>query len=149
LADDLSALARKMDEFADKISGQAMARTLSTIGVKAKADVGEAVRGDLGDMSMSNWRRGRPIQLSARFDVQGDDTIEVTPTPRARGPMRVLEQGRRAGVSRGTRRRRARPVSASAGKGTWSDASRLIAERTPRRVAAAVHDAMRATFRGG
>jgi len=63
------------------------------VGVLSKADINEAVRNDLGDMSMSGWRRGNPHEVVGRFDVEGS-AVAMTPAKRSRGPMRVLQQGR-------------------------------------------------------
>ncbi len=127
MAGSFAQFSRKLGAVARDVSDKS---ALTRLGVAAKADAAEAVKGDLGDLSMSNWRRGKPIQIGARFDVKGT-TVDVMATPRSRGPWRVLESGRSAGVSK----RRGRPVSASAGKGTWSDAVKLMEDRTPKRAA--------------
>lgn len=133
---DISGAAKKIDKLADSITGRALRQAVNKAGAKGKTIANEAVRSDLGDMSMSNWRRGRPIQISTRYDLVGDHSVEFKPNGRAAGPMRVLQDGRRAGVSRGTRRRSPRPVSASSGKGTWSDATQQMEKELP----AVVHD---------
>jgi hypothetical protein len=147
MADDLSAFARKMDRLATEFGDRAIADLNKRVGMETKKDVDAAVRGDLGDLSMSNWRRGRPIQVSGRFDVEGDSLI-ISPAARARGPMRVLEDGRRAGQSRGTRRRASRRVSSSRGKSTWSDAVRIMERGVPGRIAKQVNRAIRQALRG-
>lgn len=132
---------------------------LDAIGKAAKQDAAEAVRSDLGDMSMSHWWRGRPIEIQARYDVRSDHEVDLAPTPRSRGPWRVLEDGRRAGgafdlvqVGRrrkdGTRRGRSRGRNqgATSGKSTWSDASRLMEQRTPQRVQDEHVKALRSAF---
>lgn len=151
---DLPQFLAKVDRLKAEVDGRALAKKLDEVGKGAKADAAEAVTGDIGDLSMSNWWRGRPIQIAARYDVVSDHEIEVAPTPRSRGPWRVLEEGRRGGsatdlvlVGRvrksGTRRARSRGRNqgATAGKNTWSDAERLIEERTPDRVSKHVVEA--------
>jgi hypothetical protein len=125
---------------------------LAQIGNKVKGEVDSAVRGDLGDLSMSGWRRGNPIQIQGAYKVLTPTSLEIAPTPRSRGPMRVLEQGRHAGggfqgpgVNRSTgltartKAGRVRKVRANGrwngrtqGKGTWSDAVREIEKKAPK-----------------
>lgn len=132
--DDFASFNRKLDTFRDQLDGRQLQDRLHAIGKAAKDDASEAVKSDLGDQSMSHWRRGKPIQVVARYDFKSDHEIEVTPAPRARGPFTVLERGRSAGVSKGRRGRPGRVVSASRGKRTWSDAETLMDKRTPARV---------------
>lgn len=104
---------------------------LTSVGVDTKGLIEDAVQSDLGDSSMSGWRRRSPVPLLGRFDVfDSDQPVTETatgkklvyrPVPRARGPMRVLESGRhmgnasaaagpsvvRTGAAAGTTRRRA------------------------------------------
>jgi hypothetical protein len=147
VADDFSALARKVDRLATEFSDRAIADLNKRVGMETKKDVDAAVKGDLGDLSMSNWRRGKPIQVTGRFDIDGDSLV-ISPAARSRGPMRVLEDGRRAGTARGTRRRRSRPVSATAGKSTWSDAVQIMEREVPGRIAKQVNKAIRSALRG-
>jgi hypothetical protein len=147
VADDFSALARKMDRLATEFGDRAIADLNKRVGMETKGDVNEAVQGDLGDLSMSNWRRGRPIQVTGRFDVEGDSLI-ISPAARAIGPMRVLEDGRRAGTARGRRGRPGRRVSSSRGKSTWSDAVRIMEREVPGRIAKQVNKAIRSALRG-
>jgi hypothetical protein len=147
VADDFSALARKMDRLATEFGDRAVADLNKRVGMETKKDVDAAVRGDLGDLSMSNWRRGKPIQISGRFDVEGSDLI-ISPAARSRGPMRVLEDGRRAGVARARRGRAGRRVSSSRGKSTWTDAVRIMEREVPGRIAKQVNKAIRSALRG-
>jgi hypothetical protein len=147
MADDFAAFRRKVDKLEREYDGRALQDKLHKIGQESKKDVAEAVTGDLGDQSMSNWWRGRAIQIVGRYDFPSDHEIAVTPAPRARGPFRVLEDGRQSGgafdmvqVGRvrkdGTRRGRSRGRNqgATAAKNTWSDAEQLLERRTPDRV---------------
>jgi hypothetical protein len=147
VADDFSALARKIDKLSTEFSDRAIADLNKRVGMETKKDVDAAVRGDLGDLSMSNWRRGRPIQVTGRFDVEGDSLV-ISPAARSRGPMRVLEDGRRAGTARGRRGRPGRRVSSSRGKSTWSDAVQIMEREVPGRIAKQVNKAIRSALRG-
>jgi hypothetical protein len=147
VADDFASFSRKIDRLATEFGDRAIADLNKRVGMETKKDVDAAVRGDLGDLSMSNWRRGRPIQVSGRFDVEGDSLI-ISPAARARGPMRVLEDGRKAGVARARRGRAGRRVSASRGKSTWSDAVSIMEREVPERIAKAVNRAIRQALRG-
>lgn len=127
---------------------------LEAAGLELKPNVGQAVRRDIGDQSMSGWRRGRPIEIDGRYDVRGD-VLVITPERKAIGPMSVLSFGRKgyaAGDSRasgtytskrtGERKTKTRKVSrslgATRGKGTWGDAELLLERDAPRAVERAV-----------
>lgn len=117
---DLAGLVVKLDRVAKDLTD---AKVLEAVGMKGKQIGTDEIKSDTGgDAQMSNWRRGRPFNLSTRFDVLNASTVEIGPAKRSRGPVKVLTFGRQAGMSRGTRRRASRPVSASRGKGTWTDA---------------------------
>lgn len=146
--DDLASFAAKMGRLGDELSGAALKRIVTKVGVEAKKDADKAVRADLGDTSMSGWRRGRPIPIQARFDVKGDSLVEVLPTPRSRGPWRVLNEGRKAGQSRGRRGRAGRNNGSTPAKHTWDEAAREIERRSPERIAKEVNQAVRRALRG-
>ena len=137
---------------------------LNAAGVKLKKLPEKAAEADIGDNSMSAWRRGKPIPLGARYDVDGGTSLSITPTPRSRGPWRVMEDGRQAAGagtfrSRGVRRRksdgvmstrlavRKRAVGAMPGKDTWSDAERMVFDEAPRLISEAKVKQIRAIFR--
>jgi len=150
---DLSA---RFDMLAREMGGQAQQARLKRVGVLSKADINEAVRADLGDMSMSGWRRGNPHEIAGRFDLVGDSSVAMTPGKRGRGPMRVLEQGRNHGNASGfsgpgigsdgttartksggvrkVRARRGRRWNGTTqGKGTWTDATKIMEAKMPAR----------------
>jgi hypothetical protein len=144
-ADALDGFATRLEAMATAVGGEGLKAALTEVGMAAKEDVESAVRGDLGDTSMSNWRRGSPFEIAGRFDVSGS-TVTVLPTPRSRGPWRVLEDGRSGGAStdlvlvgrtrkNGTRRAksRGRNQGRTRGKNTWTDAERLIEKKFPDR----------------
>lgn len=127
---DLAGLAVKLDRVARDLTD---AKVLEAVGMRGKQIGTAEIGADTGgDARMSNWRRGRPINLSARFDVLDDSTVEIGPAKRARGPVKVLTFGRQPGMSRGTRRRAPRPVSASQGKGTWGRATESMERELPK-----------------
>ena len=159
MADTFESYARRLDKLNRSLSGPDMKQLLGTVGMAAKKDAAEAVAGDLGDHSMSHWRRGAPIPIEARFDVKSDSEVEVMPSPRSRGPWRVLEDGRKGGsatdmVQVGRRRKdgtrrgksRGRNQGATSGKATWSDGEALMAQRTPGRVQEEHVKALRSAF---
>ena len=143
--------AKKLQRLESEFSGEAGKRRLQAIAMQTKGDVEDAVRGTLGDLSMSRWRRGSPIDIKARFDIKDDHSFEMMPVGKAAGPMRVLESGRQAHTAGGKRRKGSytskktgvtkdrfstvkRNVGATRGKGTWSDAVGLMEKRVPARV---------------
>lgn len=142
---DLAAFALKVQKVINDLDDPAL---FETVGKKGRSLADQAVRNDIGDMSMSGWRRGKPFDVKSRYDI-ADRTVEISPQRIAKGPMRVLEEGRkayRAGDSRssGTRVRKRdgavinksrtvkRNVGATAGKNTWSDATADMERELPR-----------------
>lgn len=159
-------LHRKVSQLEREMSGQASKERLERVAGLTKRDVDEAVRGDLGDLSMSGWRRGNPFPIQGRYDITSDHEFEVNPQRRARGPMRVLQEGRKAytagdrrqsgtytskktGLTRARTRTVKRNVGATQGKDTWSDAVRLMEERVPGRVDRELQKAIRKYFSKG
>ena len=140
MATDLDGLNRKLDQLADSLTNDTK-KLLTRVGMEGKSNTTSAVKGDLGDTSMSNWRRGKPIQVGVRFDIRSDSSVEFAPTPRSSGPMRVLESGRQAGMSKGKRRKGR--VGSTAGRGTWTDATKKMEQELPK----IVHEHTRATLR--
>lgn len=128
----------RMELLAKEMDGRALKARLTRVGVLSKADINEAVRNDLGDMSMSGWRRGNPHEIVGRFDIEGT-VLAMTPAKRSRGPMRVLQQGRN-NWAEGTRpARRSRPRmtrrfnGTTQGKDTWTDATKIMERKMPDR----------------
>ena len=123
--DSLAGLARKVQRIEKELTDESLMRS---VGMKGKQIGNQAIQSDAGgDLGLSNWRRGRPINMGVRFDNVNPSTLEIGPRPRGRGPVRVLNEGRKPGVSR-----RGRPVSASRGKGTWDRASAEMDRELPR-----------------
>lgn len=159
MADTFATYAKRLDKLNRSLDGPDKVKLLHELGKAAKEDTTDAVRGDLGDTSMSNWWRGKPIEAAARYDLVNQHAVDILPTPRSRGPWRVLEEGRKPGgafdlVQVGRRRKdgtrrgksRGRNQGATEAKETWSDAARLIEDRTPGRVQEAHVEALRDAF---
>ena len=158
-AQTFGAFAKKIERVADELNGSAAESRLTKVALQTKPDVAEAVKGDLGDTSMSGWRRGKPFDVLGRYEIKSDTEFEITPQRKGYGPMRVLEQGRQA-YSAGDKRRKGsykskktglvterfravkRNVGATRGKGTWSDAVGLMQDRVPNRIAKQFHKDM-------
>ena len=157
---EFASLERRVGQLAAEFDGTNGRKRLGVVAKQTAKDVDEAVRADLGDQSMSGWRRGAPIQVTGVADVVSDTEIRVSPQRRAVGPMRVLEQGRQSYATgdrrasgsyvskkTGERKTRTRKVKrntkATAGKGTWSDAVALMQARVGKRVDDQVHEAIR------
>lgn len=166
MAQDFAAFTKKIDGVVKEFDGTAGKQRLQRVAMQTKKDVDEAVRDDLGDQSMSGWRRGNPVQIKGRFDVKSDHEFDVLPDKRGSGPMRVLQDGRNQGNSGGlagpgiskdgtTRRTKSGQVAKvrarkgkrwngrTSGKGTWSDAVHLMEQRVPERVDKEVVKALR------
>jgi len=150
-------LSKRIDLIAREMTGEAAAARLRKVGVLSKTDINDAVRADLGDLSMSGWRRGNPHEVVGRFDVVSPGTLEMFPAGKAKGPMRVLQQGRnqgdaagfagpgmtrtggvvgrtKSGAVRKTRAFKARKWNGyTQGKDTWDDAVRIMERNMPSR----------------
>jgi hypothetical protein len=122
--DSLAGLARKVQRIEKELSDESLMRA---VGMKGKQIGNSAIQsGAGGDLGLSNWRRGKPVNLGVRFDNVNPSTLEIGPRPRARGAVKVLNEGRKAGTSR-----KGRPVSASRGKGSWDRASTEMERELP------------------
>lgn len=137
-----------------EFSGEAGRRRLNVVAGQTKKDVDEAVINDLGDQSMSGWRRKKPVKIAGRYDIVSDHEIKIRPN--SQGHMAVLEKGRNAGKSRptpqfnkrGKQTRRSKWNGRTSGKQTWSDATRLMEQRVPGRVDKQVQQAIGKFFKG-
>lgn len=168
---DLDPFVRKIDTFTRDLAGEGGKALINAIGLGAKDDIEEAVRRDLGDTSMSGWRRGKPIQVRGMYTVNDNDTVTIEPGRPSRGPMRVLEDGRNRGNSGGFQgpgvnartgktlksnagkvkvrtRRTKRWNGYTTGKHTWSDAIDVILRETPERAQEAFRKLITRSFGG-
>ena len=171
---DLAGLASKLERVVDDLSGQTSRAQMARVGAKLQPEIDRAVVADIGDSSMSGWRRGNPIEIVGSHKVLSDHAVIVQPVPATKGLMAVLERGRNAGggvgllqgprvAQNGTTRRGAdgmvgkvrrkrkerRWNGYTKGKGTMGDASRVIAAKAPDLVAAELRKALRKHLRGG
>ncbi len=163
-------LAHKIDLLRDELSGANLEAVLGSVGRELVPLVSEAVartpggKGSLSDGSMSHWRRGKPIPITGTASVRFGTQLEVAPSIAARGPMRVLEDGRkgyRAGDRRasgyyvrkrdGVRMTRTKVVKGftgeAGGKGTWTAATAAIRDKAPGELNKAKVAAMARIFR--
>lgn len=164
---ELNQLRRNCQTLMAGLAGPMLDDVLNAVGMETKPLVESGVVSELGDQSMSGWRRGAPITIAGRYDIYkesasqsdaAESSLVVRPTPRARGPMRVLERGRhmgstgrlegpaivQTGTNAGITRRRkngtivvGKPSKARRWNGytqpqrTWSEISALLERRTP------------------
>lgn len=104
--DDLAEFAGRLEEMAHIFDAKALEIIVAGVQKPAQSIVELSVRGDIGDLSMSGWRRGAPIALSSHTEME-NGAIVVRPGTvdkawrRGKGPMRVLEQGRNQGGASG------------------------------------------------
>lgn len=148
-------LERKFQQLAKELDGGSMRDRLDRVGKVSHGDIDAAIRGDLGDSSMSGWRRGRPIEITGTHRVVGDSALFFS-AGKASAQMRVLQSGRNQGSSGmagpgvsadGTTRRtkagnvvRARARvgrqwnGTTRGKGTWDAAANRLAANVPKRI---------------
>jgi hypothetical protein len=120
---DLAQFTAKVNRLERDLTDETM---LNSVGMKGKQIGTSAITSAIGDTSLSNWRRGRPIDMKSRFDVKGSAVV-IGPNRRGQGPTRVLNDGRKAGVSR-----KGRPVSSSKGRGTWDKAQDEMERELPK-----------------
>lgn len=73
---------------------------LQTVADRLVPEVENAVAADIGDNSMSGWRRGARIPIGGNTFVR-KGSIMVTRDKTSAGPMRVLEDGRNLGETGG------------------------------------------------
>jgi hypothetical protein len=139
---------------------------MAEVGRAAVSDARSAVPPDLGgDHRFSGWPRA---ELDVKFSHhRTPGAVTVHPTRRGSGPWRVAEEGRNQNKFQGPsinvrtgetyrtkkgaisrrRHRRRRWNGTTEGKDTWSDAERLMAARTPQRVAQGLNRLIRETMR--
>lgn len=156
--DDWQRLHKRIDGLAAEFDGRAFKDRLAKVGKQLEPLVENAVVNSIGDTSMSGWTHKKPAELTGRSELSTTVETGIFVAPalkggawrRGLGPMRVLQDGRKAynaGDRRasGTRvkkktgevvtkyRKVKRKVSATKGKGTWTAAvnamSRGIGDR--------------------
>lgn len=170
MAQSFADLNRKMDAFGRELSGAPAKKRLEKVALQSLPDVNAAVPADIGDQSMSGWRRTGAIPVKAV--VKKEPEVAITPDGRSAGQWRVLEQGRNKGNAFGisgpgisadgtTRRNKngsVRKVRArkgrrwngtTEGKETWTDAADAVKKQFRGRMGEQLADAMGQYFRRG
>lgn len=126
-------VARKADRLSRELGPQGRKKMLVSLAKQAKADYASEIERVTGpDFELRNWRRPpkKRIHFRARYKLFGDDTqAGITPAPV--GPYKVLDLGRRPGVSK-----KGRPYSGTRGNGISPAARNKIVTRTPKRAEA-------------
>lgn len=166
-SNDLMRVSRRCDVMASEMEGPAAMRRVVEVARRcATIDAPSAVKGDIGDLSLSNWWRSNPIELSAEVNGKAQldgAAAEVRPRGKSAGPWRVLTDGRKsyeAGDRRvsGVRLRKKtndyvtkyrkvkRRTGAHGGKETWRDATTLMATRASRELPDGVSRAFRSVW---
>ena len=133
MADELDALTRQLNELASSLTATGLEGLMTTLGVAAKKDMGQAIAKDLGgDNQFSGWKR---VRLVVGFEHTGPGKIELAPRNNSVGPFQVAEQGR--GPSKSGRTR---------AKYTWSDGVEAITDETPQRALDEIYDTFKRTL---
>lgn len=160
----MGGFATKLDRLAGDLQGKVLRDMRDAVAKGAVKDAAKALTADIGDQSMSHWPRRNPFTLSAETKNVSDGVVEVLPARRARGPWRVLESGRQAHTkgdrraSYRTSKKTGKPLKgrlvkrsggATRGKGTWSEATAVMARETPKRTQVELHKALGRRFTGG
>lgn len=171
LTADVARLRKRLAEFSDDLNGKAAADRLKRVGKAMAAKAEQEVRNEssktpghtLSDQSMSGWNRGKPARIGTRVTVHGARNVLVTPD-RTAGLWRVLNDGRQ-GRAKGESRERSRYVKksgevrtyrsrvkrtsgATAGKGTWDKATRVMARDGAKLMTLDIVASFRKTFGG-
>jgi hypothetical protein len=148
-------LDRKLNALADDLSGR---KVLPRLAIESRKrlvpKVAAAVRGDIGDESMSGWWRGSAIDVAGSITLESSG-VGIVPRGKGAGPLRVLDQGRnqgnasgfsgpginsitgvtartKSGAVRKTRARKGKRWNGTTqGKGTWGDAVEEIVREAP------------------
>ena len=161
-----------MEAISRDLDGQTSRAQMQRVGKKLQPLINRAVAADIGDLSMSGWRRSGAIEIRGTSRVLSDHAVIVEPEKPGKGPMAVLERGRNMGDAGGmagpgisadgttrrnkngsVRKTRARKAKRWNGttkaKHTMSDASQLIKADAPGLIAKEVHKALAKHLRGG
>lgn len=125
---DLRELAATFRQLATTLPDRDATAVVKAVGVKLAKEVDAPVAmATGGDGRMSGWATDKIV---AKSYVRKSGTGFVAPTPRTRGPMRVLEDGRNDGRSTPARAGR-RWNGRTRGKGTWTAAETRMEQVAP------------------
>lgn len=163
MADDpLRDLSRSLKDMERSFDAKRNAARMRAVADQSIPDIEEAVRrtrarhGSLADRALSGGSSRIKPSSWARIKLTGEvmneaGTVVLRPARPARGPMRVLQDGRSAyakgdrrnsgtytskktGLTKQKTRKVKRTTGAATGKGTWSAALRLLNQRVPDRI---------------
>lgn len=101
MADDLASLGRKVTAIQNSMDGATSAAMMRRVGKDLEPLIGQAVASDIGDHSMSGFRRGAPIAITGTSRVLNQHAVKVEPVKEAKGAMATMERGRNIGNSGG------------------------------------------------
>lgn len=142
-ATDVARVNRKFKVIEREISGVAEDDRLLKIGWSAAVIADEQVGSDLGMVGFRHWRRGKIIPITTIAALTGRQLVRISPAIPARGPMRVLSEGREShaagdyrvvgqrfskkqGVMVAKRRKVKVTSGATTGHDTWNKADRKM-----------------------
>lgn len=97
MAKGFDAWAKSLNLVGDDLKAKGLVEIQTAVGLAAKESIVDAVvrtpaaDGSLADGQMSGW----PRAIVGKYDVAGTE-LAITPLKRSHGPMRVLEDGRKA-----------------------------------------------------
>lgn len=151
-------LEKLIDNVANELSGTAKEERLKIIGKLTEPDIDQAVGNDYAIGALSGWRRQQPIQVVGHSElstaVKGgiwmSPGVKAGAWKRGFGPMRVMQDGRKASLTaksgrlyreagltkKGNVKRRTvkRGYGATKGRDTWDDAEKIIKANIGKRV---------------
>lgn len=160
--DTFASFGRRLDVLVNGLRDPELKGVMKRVGEAAQKDAEKAARADLGgDLLFSGWKKN-PFVTELKHPAEGQ--VQVRPRGRARGMVRVAEEGRnrgntglfagpglnvrtgrnsRGGVRQTGVRRSKRWNGMTAPKHTWSDAEALIEKASPKRIDDEVRKAIR------
>ena len=117
MADDLNAMARKLDDLARSLDDPKLNRTVADLG---RRDILAELDADLPGRRFRRWG----VTMDVRVDGASPARISGSPV----APWKVLDVGRSPGSNGNV------SWGATRGKGTWKDGSEKVADESPKRV---------------
>lgn len=162
VADTPARFNQKLSDLEQSIAGKGARPMLARIGKAAAKDGTGAIKAKIRDTSMSHFTRKNPVDLSYHAYVTSDHEVVVGPARKAVGPSVILNSGHKAYAAGAKRltgkmskktgkaltRKVKRATGAHGGKGTATEARRLMELRTPKRLDDEVRAALRKQFGG-
>lgn len=122
----------RLDRLVAVTGTEGRVQILRKLGKDGVRDYRLAIEQGIGsDASMSNWRRAKPVKITAGYKVVSDTLVVVVPRPI--GLFYVADLGRRPKKDVVKKRGRTFHVSKSRGHNIAPRAERNISERSPAR----------------